>query len=177
MDSMMVRLRYGIEPLPTGSRLRLFNLPADESYRVDIGVALTTDLGTGSADGAAKFEGIKYAYPPEFYAERNACIVSFGRVADRYLRYKVLLPPDVWKKKVPEERFVEIQEFVEALSHLRSLDDQRPYQQFLTVLQELTDVSPSEVSFVALDDFVETARPEYQAELLDPGFTRGNDIA
>ena len=171
----MISMRYEIEPLPTGSRLRLFNAPDDESYSVDVTASLTTDLGAGSAEDTAKFEGIKYAYSQEFYDKRNACITNFGRIADRYLRYKVLLPPDLWKKKVPEDRFVEIQQFVDALSYLRSRDDERPYLQALSVLGELTGIVPSEVRVVALDDVLELARPEYQPELLDPEFTRRDD--
>jgi Metallo-peptidase family M12B Reprolysin-like len=170
-----VRLRYEIEPLPAGSRLRLFNRPEDESFSVRLGVTLTTDLGSGTADDTARFVGIRYAYPPEFYARRNACIVDFGRTADRYLRYKALLPPDVWRT-VPQERFVEIKEFLDALGHLRGLEDQRPYRQALPVLRELIDVAPAEIAVVERDDVVETARPENQPELLDFRSARGDDV-
>jgi hypothetical protein len=166
-----VTLHFDIVPLPTGSRLRLFNEADDETFEVDVSATLATDIGSGSAEGNARFEGIKYAYPPAFYHERDACIANFERIGDRYVRYKVLLPPDLWKK-VPEERFDEVQQIVGALGYLRSQRSQRPYRQALAVLEDVTGVKPSEVEAVALNRRVKLPRQAYQPELLTPQIAR-----
>src|SRR5215213_3927101 len=160
-----VQLRYEILATPKGSRLRLFNRPDDETFRVEVPATLTTDIGSGSAADSVKFEGIKYEYPEEFYRERNACIARFD--PNRYRRYKLLLPPDLWRR-VPEERFAEVERLLIKLSQLRSQPDERQYQQALSVLESMTGVSPSQVEVVALDQGIELPRQPDQPELLAP---------
>ena len=48
-----VHLRYEVAALPTGSMLRLYNDPEDESFSVGVSATLATDVGSGSTDATA----------------------------------------------------------------------------------------------------------------------------
>jgi len=159
-----VELRYEILAISTGSRLRLFNRVDDETFEVEVSATLATDLGSGSAADSVRFEGIKYEYPQEFYLERTKCMAH--DLTSR-LHYKVLLRPDAWRR-VPEERFVEVEQLLITLSHLKSQSSERQYQQALSVLESIAGVAPSQVEVVALDQRIELPRQADQPELLAP---------
>jgi hypothetical protein len=168
-----VELRYEILATSKGSRLRLFSRADDETFQVEVVGTLATDLGSGSATDSVKFEGIKYTYPPEFYHERSACMSHFD--PNRYAQYKVLLPHEIWRR-VPEERFVEVEQLLNTLGHLRGQDSELEYQQALSVLESVAGVAPSEVAAVALSQRVALPRQADQPELLAPQTLRLGDI-
>lgn len=156
-DTRFVSIRYEIERLPTGSRLRLFNQPVNESYSVDVAVTLRTDIGSAVAETSVKFVGIRYAYPHELYEERSACLASLVR--KRIPQYKVLIPPGSWQKN-PEERFVEVEGLLNTLAVLYDHPDRQAFLQTLVLLHDLTGVSPDQVQLMRLDDIQELDHPE-----------------
>ena len=160
-----VELRYEIADIPNGSRLRLFSRAEDETFRVDVAATLMTDLGSGSAEETIKFEGIRYEYPPALFRELSACLARDLR--GRRRQYKAVLPPDGWRR-VPEERFVEIEQLLTALDYLRNQPDEHHYQQTLSMLASIASVAPAEVKFVALGEHVELPRQAEQPELIAP---------
>lgn len=164
-----VELRYEVLPISTGSRLRLFSRADDETFRVEVVATLATDLGSGDVGDTVTFEGIEYKYPDQFYIERDACIVQ--SIRDRTPQYKALLSPDAWRR-VPEERFVEVQQLLDTLSYLRSQPGERQYQQALSVLESIVGMASSQVETVALDEGIELPRQADQPELLAPQMSR-----
>jgi hypothetical protein len=160
-----VELRYEIVATSTGSLLRLFNRTEDETFSIEVVGTLRTDLGEASASDVVSFAGITYDYGPEFYRKFFACIAQ--DLKDRNPQYKPLLPPDTWRR-VPEERFVEVEQLLNALSHLKSQRSEGEYQQVLTALESITGVARSEVTFVALEESIDLPRQADQPELLRP---------
>jgi hypothetical protein len=160
-----VELRYEIVATATGSLLRLFNRPEDETFQVEVMATLTTDVGSGAGTESVTFEGVKYEYPREFYLARNECMYHVD--PDRFPTYKVQLSPDDWRR-VPEERFVEVQQLLATLGDLRSQRSERRYGQALTALADLTGVASAHVEVVALDERIELPRQAEQPELMEP---------
>jgi len=168
-DNLNVELHYEIVAIPTGSQLRLFNRVDDETFQVEVTATLATDIGSGTDADSVTFEGIKYEYPQAFYLARSKCMAR--DLATRFPLYKVLLPPDSWRR-VPEERFVEVEQLLITLGHLRSQSSERQYQQALSVLESITGVAPSQVEVVALDQRIALPRQADQPELLAPQFSQ-----
>ncbi len=131
-----VILKYEIVALPNGSRLRLFNRPEDESFSLDIGATLSTNIGTGSAVDYVQFNGVEYRYPWRFYEERNRCIENLLDIGRRYVRYKALLPPELWKR-IPEEVVPRVER---SLSLLSQLHEQQELRSFNEVQMQLADL-------------------------------------
>jgi len=125
-----VELRYEVAPLPTGSELHLYNRPQDETFSVDVACTLSTEVGAGDASASARFDGIKFAYPQEFYDKRNRCMYH---VADRVSQYKVALSADGWRR-VPEERFDQVDRLLDKLA--LAVGDARQYEKVASALKE-----------------------------------------
>jgi hypothetical protein len=160
-----VELRYEILAISKGSLLRLFNRVDDETFQIEVIATLATEIGSGTDADSVTFEGIKYEYPQAFYLERSKCMAR--DLAARIPLYKVLIPPDSWRR-VPEERFLEVEQLLITLGHLRSQSSQRQYQQALSVLESITGVAPSQVEVVALDQRIALPRQADPPELLAP---------
>lgn len=154
IEARFVSVRYEIEPLATGSRLHLFNNPEDETYSLDVGVTISTAVGSASDEAFARFTGLEYVYPPAFYDEMQKCIDRFKDIAQRYVRYKVVLPPDLWKR-VPESEIERVETLVAALGAMRSENDQRGYAQALAELQRVVGREIGELRAVSRDERVE----------------------
>ncbi|MBB2922212.1 hypothetical protein [Cellulomonas cellasea] len=167
-DVRVTTVRYEISSVAGGSRLQLFNQPEDETHSVDVAVTLRTEAGTVAGEASEKFVGIRFVYPQEFYDRRNACWARMlqGRVP----KYKVLIPPASWKK-IPEERFVEVNPLLDLLAILHDEEDEmQAFAQGLDVLYELTGVRPDEVQVMRLDDIQELRVPEviFEPPALEP---------
>jgi hypothetical protein len=145
-----VDVRYEIEALPNGSRLRLYNRPEDETFDLWVHGTLTTSVGSGSDEDGAVFVGMEYVYPVEFYTQEEACLDRLKQIGHDYVRYKVLLPPDLWKR-VPRERVPEVERSLEVLGYLHGEKRQREYQQVLALVARLVGVTSVKPQVVSLE--------------------------
>ena len=138
-DVRTVTVRYEIEAIPQGSRLRLFNAPNDETYNVEVSATLSTAVGSGSALAWEKFTGVEYQYPSAFYERREACLQRFIDVGERYVRYKVLLPPDLWLQ-IPEALLPRVVDLLGILAQLHERGETAAYQEVAVDLSHLTGI-------------------------------------
>jgi M6 family metalloprotease-like protein len=143
-----VTVRYQVEELPTGSRLHLFNDPADETYEVDVTVTISSRVGSAADEEVIRFTGMAYLYPPEMYDQMDACIQRF----QHYVRYRVLLPPDLWKR-VPESNVEAVRTLVAALGGLHEQGDSRAFEQGRAELERLVGTSV-QLTIVPTDDTI-----------------------
>jgi hypothetical protein len=148
-----ISLRYEIEALPTGSRLRLYNQPQDESYGLRVGVELKASAGSGSAVGFVNFVGREFTYPQPFYDDRDACLGRFIDVNKRYLRFKLVLKPGWWQQ-IPAARRANVERVLEFLACARSVGEERHYGLGLEELRYLTGVPDMEPTLISLSDHV-----------------------
>lgn len=147
-----VTVRFHEEVLPTGSRLHLFNRPEDESFTLDVTSTISTRVGSATETNRFWFWGMAYVYPAEFYDEMQACLANLGRVNYDYRRFKVLFPPDLWKR-VPEGRIDEVTTLLDVLGAMRSQGDERRFEQARTELEQLVGSSVA-LETVATDDLL-----------------------
>jgi hypothetical protein len=149
-----ISLRYEIEMLPNGSRLRLFNRPQDESFGVFVQGTISTTVGAGTADDWVRFVGREYRYPQELYDQQKDCWDRLRDINRRYVRYKVVIKPHVWDS-IPVERHAQVEQLLEALGYLRSLPDQSQYRQGVTELRQLTGIATLQPSVISLTRQIE----------------------
>jgi hypothetical protein len=135
-DTKSVKVRYEVEAITNGSRLRLYNQPSDETYDLSVVVTLATAVGAGSAEEFFEFSGREYRYPQRFYDERDACIQRFIDIGDRYVPYKVVLEPDLWRR-VQEVDVPWVQQILRMLGHLHDQGDAPAFRQ---LAEELTRI-------------------------------------
>jgi hypothetical protein len=139
-NSLWVIVKYEIHTLPNGARLRLFNQPDDQTYDLAIDATLTARVGNGSEEASVKFEGIEYRYPPEFYERWSDCFHNFIDIGRRYVRYKVLLEPDLWKR-VPDRYVSRVQDSLILLGQLHEQGKERAFRDVVNDLEALVGVT------------------------------------
>lgn len=147
-EKKQVELQYQIEPLVNGSRLRLYNRASDETYDLTVAATLATAIGSGSAEEWVEFMGREYRYPQQFYDERDACIRRMMEIGQRYVRYKVLLEPDLWRR-VREPEVLRVQQMIELLGQLHEQGEENAYRQVVGELARAvgtTSIAPIIVS-------------------------------
>jgi hypothetical protein len=149
-----VVLKYEILPLSNGSRLRLFNRPEDETFNLNIGAALSTNIGMGSAADYVQFNGVEFRYPQNFYDERDRCIENFIDIGHRYVRYKVLLPPELWKR-VPEQSVPRVERSLRLLAQLHEQQEIRSFNEVQLQLSNLIGVVDFEPLILSQEERVE----------------------
>ena len=147
----IISLNYQIEMLATGSRLRLFNRPADGSYTLDIVANAVSSAGSGSAHSWVEFKGMEYVYPDEFNRLRKRCIDNLINIGKRYVRYKVVLPPDFWKR-VPVELHEEIENSLRAMSHFISEENHSAHKLLAAHISNLTGEQDLRLQTISLDE-------------------------
>jgi hypothetical protein len=135
-----VRVEYTVEPIPLGSRLVLKNRPVDATFDVHVNAVLTTAVGSGSADDWMEFVGQEYVYPQEFIERREACIEHFRQMSNRYRRYKILFPPDLWRR-VPEEQIERVNELLQVMAKAYEAESRGVYDAVLGQLSRLTGIA------------------------------------
>lgn len=129
-------VHYEIQSIPNGSRLRLFNQPDDETYTLSVRASLSTALGSGSQVSQVEFIGVDYQYPDEFYQERSECLRELIDIGRRYVRYKVLLEPDLWQR-IPAYLEPRVNQLLALLGQLREQGEELSYKQMVNDLAEL----------------------------------------
>lgn len=163
--SKLVSVRYEIADSGTGSQLRLYNRPEDETYNVSVGVTLTTEVGLGTAETTVRFSGIEYRYPPDFYAARTACLARLATAKDA--TYKPVLRSVPHARPIPEDRFDEIDTLLGVMADLHSKRDTRAYDQVHLLLDEAVGVSQVEVLMIPANEIVELSEVDGHREF-DP---------
>jgi hypothetical protein len=144
-----VNLRYEIETLPKGSRLRLFNNPKDQTFDVDVHITLATTVGSVSREYRTRFEGVVYKYPDEFIDAYESCIARVAAVGHEDVKFKILLPPDFWKR-VPDKLVLEVESLLNAMGALRSQADRSGYQQAHADLRRVIGRDATQVRVLSL---------------------------
>jgi Metallo-peptidase family M12B Reprolysin-like len=142
-DTRNVTIHCQVVSLPTGSRLRLTNVPAHESYDLEVKVTLYTVVGSATEQFWGEFNGIEYDYGLDFKQARASCLANLSDVGSRYATYEVLLEPDLWKR-IPEFKHEEVVNYLNVLGHLRSQEDQTAYHLGLAELPTLLGVQLAE---------------------------------
>jgi hypothetical protein len=142
-----VQMRYEIEPVALGSRLRLFNRSMDEKYEIDVGATLTTRAGSGSGESWVQFKGIEYLYPQAFYERRDACLERFRDLNERFAKSKVLLPHELWKR-VPEQLTEPVEQILVELARLHDRGEAAAYDAVVESLSALIGVGDMTLSIV-----------------------------
>jgi hypothetical protein len=82
-----VALDCRIEPLPSGSRLRITSEPTNETFHLEVMVELPSPIGSASESFSEEMAGVVYDYGDEFDARRIRCLVDLSDAGRRfYLR-------------------------------------------------------------------------------------------
>src|SRR5262249_33825597 len=131
-----VTVKYEIEPLLNGSRLRLFNKPSDEVFELHISSVMTTTVGTGSQEEWAQFSGLEYRYSNRFYDARAACIRESVPKPRQIMPDKIVLDPILWTR-IPEPLVPNVEQQLDLLAHLHSQGQSLAYREALSDLARL----------------------------------------
>jgi hypothetical protein len=155
----LISLEYDIEPLPNGSRLRLRNLPEDESFKLRVEVRLSNAAVTGSALTWVTFKGREYVYEPEFYRQRDACFQRFIDVGERYLPTRVVPFPQLWDRIDPLQHD-RLTKWLNALAHHWERGEVELYEQGATALAHELGVPDLGLRIVSADETYSPPRIE-----------------
>lgn len=159
--SRLISVDYNIEPLLNGSRLKIRNRPANESFRLRIEVTLSNSIGSGSADTWVDFTGHEYVYEPGFHEQRNACLKRFIDVGKRYRPYKVVTFPQLLQKVNPV-RQAEVSDWLDALAEYWELGEMHLYEQGAQVLAQQLGVADLELQVLSVEDAYVPPRIDHQ---------------
>ncbi|WP_405358664.1 hypothetical protein OG535_00680 [Kitasatospora sp. NBC_00085] len=165
-DIRPVVVSYTIELLPAGARLRLANRPADETFELDVHATVSTSFGEAGDQAWVEFRGREYRYPPEFDRTRDSCLQNFIDIGRRFSKYKVLLPPDLWRRVRPD-RVDQVQRLTDVLAYLHTERDEAAYRQAVGELATLVNDASVRPAPVELDSVAPVTIPD--GPLAPPG--------
>ena len=178
MDSVIVNqfvsIVCEIENLPNGSRLKARNTPNHETYRFSVQVTLSSSIGACTESFSEEFTGMVYDYGPEFVVALAKCWRKFADVNQKYLEFRIVLEPDLWKTIPVREREI-VTTYLDVLSILRSNRELGDYERALADLPAVIGAEYRQLTTFALDDrfevpfidgILDQPSPRYEA-LLD----------
>jgi hypothetical protein len=154
-----VTIHCSIQTLPTGSALRLTNVPADESYDVAVTGTIRTAVGSATETFLEEFEGIEYDYGRDFNRARLHCLADLSDPGSRYATYEVLVEPDLWRK-IPKKRHERLELLAKILGRLRSRDDQTAYNLGVKELPAVIGVASAELRVLPRSVAMGSALPQ-----------------
>jgi len=109
-ESRVVTLIYAIETLADGSRLRLFNDPADGRYTFHFGFDFLSNVGNYSGSTWETFDGETLDWDEDYKEALEDCLSQLREVGRRHVKVHAVLPPELWQPMGPE-----VQERVQSL--------------------------------------------------------------
>jgi hypothetical protein len=160
-ESRVISLEYDIEPLPTGSRLKLRNRPEDESFKLRVEATISNAFASGSALTWVDFSGQKYVYEPAFYRQRDACFQRFIDVGERYVPTKVVPFPQLWEQVDPV-RHNQVAQWLNALAYRWERGEVELYEQGAQALAAELGVPDLGLQVISADGSYSPPRIEHE---------------
>jgi hypothetical protein len=97
-------LTYAVEALPDGSRLRLFNDPADGLYAFIIAFEYVSSIGSFRSERLQVFEGEVLEWGGTYTGDLTSCLIKLAEFNRRHEQVRVVLPADLWGPMGQKER-------------------------------------------------------------------------
>lgn len=131
---------YEVEAQATGSRLRLYGNPGDQTFDLHVSATASNRVGSRRADGWTVLSGMEYRYPHAFYQRRDACLKRIRDASNRFVKHKVVLQPDLWQRISPAQQ-AEVQLSLEVMGSVHAQGDMRAFEELSRDLANMIGVS------------------------------------